>query len=132
MIAAGETDVAIDELRWLLDGCSDMLEAHTLLGELAMLESDTLLARVHFGYGYQLGIKALEQAQAPGPLPYSLEANKSFFEAGKGLVWALTQLGKLDTAREVTDRLLSLDPSDPLAIKALGHGAPDGSAPPTS
>ena len=129
MIAAGETDVAVDELRWLLDGCSDMLEAHTLLGELALLEGDTMLARGHFGYAYQLGIKALEQAKAQGPLPYRLDANKPFFQAGKGLIWALAQLGKRETAGDVRDRLLALDASDPLAIKQLGRDEGDGSAP---
>ena len=29
-----EVDVAIDELRWLLAGCSGMIDAHFLLGKL--------------------------------------------------------------------------------------------------
>ncbi len=35
MIAEGETEVAIDELRWLLEVCRDMIEAHAMLGRLA-------------------------------------------------------------------------------------------------
>ena len=32
MVEAGELDVAIDELRWLVGGCSEFIEAHALLG----------------------------------------------------------------------------------------------------
>ncbi|MCH8841146.1 MAG: hypothetical protein IH831_10855, partial [Planctomycetes bacterium] len=35
MIDAGETDVAIDELRWLLGTCPEIIEGHFLLGKLA-------------------------------------------------------------------------------------------------
>ena len=52
MIDAGEVDVAVDELRWLLSGCSDFVDAHRLLGELALSENDLPLARAHFGYAY--------------------------------------------------------------------------------
>jgi len=126
MIAAGETDVAVDELRWLLDGCSDFIEAHRVLGELAMLEEDVPLARGHFGYAYQLGVKAIDQARPTGTFPYALDNNKAFLEAGKGLVWSLQQLGKRDTALEVIERLLQHDPSDPLGLAALRE--PDASS----
>ena len=36
MLAAGENEVARDELRWLLDGCPDFIAAHRMLGELAL------------------------------------------------------------------------------------------------
>src|SRR5687768_609618 len=56
MIAAGEFDVATDELRWLVSTCSDMIEGHYLLGKLAAEAAvDLQLARGHFGFGYQLG-----------------------------------------------------------------------------
>ena len=49
MIAAGETDVAADELRWLLEVCRDMIEAHFLLGKLAAeAQQDVPLARGPF------------------------------------------------------------------------------------
>ncbi|MBL8829052.1 MAG: hypothetical protein JNM18_18870, partial [Planctomycetaceae bacterium] len=49
MIAIGELDCAIEELRWLLQGCSDLLAAHQLLGTLALEEEDYALGRGHFG-----------------------------------------------------------------------------------
>ena len=36
LIAAGEADVAVDELRWLVETCAEMIEAHFLLGKLAV------------------------------------------------------------------------------------------------
>jgi hypothetical protein len=118
MLQAGERDVARDECRWLLEGCTDCLEAHRLLGEIAVAENDFPLARGHFGYAYRLGTQALDRAQVPGPLPYRLAANQGFFAAGAALVRCLTQLGKADMAAEVIARLLALDPSDPLGLKA--------------
>src|SRR6185312_13203117 len=93
MIAAGEVEVAIDELRWLLGGCSDFIDAHKLLGELALADHDVPLARGHFGYAYRIGQLAIERAKPTGAVPYRLAANRSFFEAGKGLAWCLAQLG---------------------------------------
>jgi len=120
MIEAGEIDIAVDELRWLLSGCSDSMEAHLLLGSLALSEDHDLpLARGHFGYAYQLGMKALRRAGRPAPLPYRLPANRSFFEAGKGLAHCLKELGQTDKAREVLEELLRADPSDPLGLTQM-------------
>ncbi|MGI9428487.1 MAG: hypothetical protein ACR2NM_07510, partial [Bythopirellula sp.] len=70
MIEAGEADVAIDELRWLLGTCHDMIEAHFLLGKLAVeVDNDIPLGRGHFGTGYQLGLQAWRRASKPTPLP---------------------------------------------------------------
>jgi len=127
MIAAGEPDVAIDELRWLLEGCSDMIEAHVLLGQLAVeVDGDVPLARGHFGFGYQLGEKAFRQAKHPTPVPALHPANRFFFEAGRGLVWCLHQLQKSKKASDVLRHLLQLDPTEPLRLAAwydeLGTG----------
>lgn len=119
MIEAGETEIAQDELRWLLGGCSDFIDAHRLLGELALAEEDLPLARGHFGYAYSLGSKALEQAGTPGPLPYHLPANQAFHEAAKGLVYCLLHLGKRAMAADVVEGVLRCDPSDPLAVRKL-------------
>ena len=119
MIDAGEIEIAIDELRWLLNGCSDFIDAHRLLGELAMADEDLALARGHFGYAYQLGMKALAQADPKGRLPYSVPANQSFHESGKGLVYCLLHLGKRAMAVDVADHLLSCDPSDPLGVRGI-------------
>ncbi len=119
MIAGGELEIAQDELRWLLADCRDFLEAHYRLGEIALEEEDYRLARGHFGYAYQIGIKALDRAGNARPLPYDREANRAFFEAGKGLAFCLVQLNKRKMARDVIERLLSLDATDPLGLRGL-------------
>jgi hypothetical protein len=121
IIAAGELEVAIDELRWLVGGCSEFIEAHTLLGELALAEGeDVALARGHFGVAVQLGLKALTRAKAAGgPLPYSQRANRGVFEAARGLVWCLGTLKLFDKAEEVVTSVVKLDPRDPLELRKL-------------
>ena len=125
MIDAGEAEIATDELHWLLNGCSDYIDAHRMLGEIAMADDDLALTHGHFGYVHQLGMKALQQAKTTGPLPYRLPANQGFHEGGKGLVYCLLHLGKRKLASEVAEQLLQCDPSDPLAVRAL-LGAVDG------
>lgn len=125
MVDAGELDIAVDECRWLLNGCSDCLEAHRILGEIALGEEDFALARGHFGYAYRLGEKALEVASVRGNLPYRLAANRGFLESAKGLVWCLQKLGKQAMAQEVVQLALACDASDPLAIKKLLSEASD-------
>ena len=115
MLDAGEVELAKDELRWLLDDCRELLDAHRLLGELALLEADTKLARAHFGYAYKLGIDALPGSLG-GELPYRLGPNQGFFQAGKGLAACLVELGESAMARDVLQRLVALDPTDPLAL----------------
>jgi hypothetical protein len=117
MVAAGEIEIATDELRWLLSGCHDFIDAHRMLGELALAEDDLSLARGHFGIAYQLGYKAVGDLK--GMLPYRLPGNQSFYESGKGLVWCLWKLNKPELAREVADTLLRLDPTDTLGMKRL-------------
>lgn len=119
MLAAGEIDVAVDELRWLLQGCAALLEAHMLLGELALADGNLPLARGHFGSAYELGLKAIPKAGLPGVLPYARPANQAFFKSGKCLAECLEKLGKSQLAAEVVQQLLALDPSDPLAVKGL-------------
>jgi tetratricopeptide (TPR) repeat protein len=119
MLQAGEIDVAVDELRWLLDGCPALLEAHQLLGEIALAEGDLALARGHFGCAYQQALEAIPKSGLPGPLPYACHANRAFFQAGKGLAWCLHRLGESRLAAEVVDQLLALDPGDPLGVTHL-------------
>jgi hypothetical protein len=119
MIDAGEDDIAIDELRWLLNGCSDFIEAHRLLAELALTDGDTKLARAHFGYAYDIGLEALPERGMPGPLACERPANRPFFESAKGLAWCFRELGMPDDARRVLDHMLQLDPSDPLGAEQM-------------
>lgn len=122
MLDAGEVDIAIDELRWLLDGCSDFVAAHRLLGELALEGGDAALARGHFGYAYEIALSALPREGLKGTMPYRIPANQALFQAGKGLALCLRELGKTPEALSVLDTLLKLDPADPLALRALADG----------
>jgi hypothetical protein len=119
MLDAGEPEVARDECLWLLQGCSDCLDAHRILGEIALSENDLSLARGHFGYAFRLGTKAIEQAGRVGTVPYAMPANQAFLESGKALAWCLKQLEKRELAAEVVDELLRLDPDDSLGVRNL-------------
>ena len=130
MIAAGENDVAIDELRWLVSACPDMIEAHYLLGKLAVeADHDLPLARGHFGVGYQLGAKALARTGGPMPLSALHPANRPFYDAGRGLAWCLNELGRPEMAIEVVEHLLRCDPLDPLGLKGWIDEIGTGGAP---
>jgi hypothetical protein len=117
MIAAGEFDVARDELRWLLQGCPNFIAAHRMLGELALGENDFRLARGHFGYAYEIGLRAMPRGGPPARLPYDVPANQALLESAKGLAGCLRQLGEPELAQEVAQKLLSWDPSDPLGVR---------------
>ena len=119
MIAGGEHDVAIDELRWLIENCTDWIEAHYLLGKLAVeTQGDVPLGRAHFGFGYQLGERALKRADNPTPVPAMHPANRPWYDAGRGLAWCLAELGKREMALEVVETLLRCDPADPLSLRS--------------
>ena len=120
MIEAGEFEVARDELRWLLGGCSDFIDAHRLLGEIALVDGDLSLARGHFGNAYQLTIQAIDRAGASQRrFPYRLAPNRSFLESANGLAHCLKQLGREELAREIVERALRCDPSDPLGLRGM-------------
>ncbi len=119
MIAHGEIEIAMDELRWLLGGCPEFIEAHAVLGELALAENDLALARAHFGLAFQVGQQAIEQRTLAVPLPYARPANQAFFSCGKGLVWCLLKQQKRHMAQAVVNQLLECDPSDPLKVADL-------------
>ena len=121
MVEAGETEVARDELVWLLSECPDFLDAHVHLGLIALEEEDPKLARGHFGRAYELCLRALEAVESPQLLPYALDGNRPFYEAAKGLVHCLLDMGRQKVAKDVCKRIASLDPSDPLAIQRLAE-----------
>lgn len=120
MLAAGEVEVAMDELRWLLEGCRPLLEAHQLLGQVAFDGRDFELARSHFGAAYELGLAALGKTFR-GRVPYARPANQPFLAAAKGLALTLIELGQPDQAAQVAAQLLAFDPTDPLKA-AAGRG----------
>lgn len=119
MINAGETEVAVDELRWLVSECRDAIEAHYLLGEIAFEALDFRLARGHFGYAVELGWSALPAAGVGGKLSYTLPANKPFLQSAKGLAYCLGELKKPKTAVAVARELASWDAADPLGAAML-------------
>ncbi len=120
MIEAGEIEIALDELRYLLSGCSDFIEAHALLGEIAAQgEADLELARGHFGYGFQLGERAIDINQCPGPLPGSERANAPWYDAAFGLVWCFEKQGKGTTADRIAAVACGMDSTDPAGIRAM-------------
>lgn len=119
MLAAGEIDIAHEELVWLLSECPDFLDAHVHLGLIALEAEDPKLARGHFGRAYELCLKSLEASGEPRPVPYSLPGNRPFFEAAKGLVHCLLATGRRATAQTICRRLAGLDSDDPLGIQRL-------------
>lgn len=129
MVESGETEVAVDELRWLVGDCSEFIEAHALLGELALLQEDYALARGHFGFAVQLGLKALQRAKVTGPVQFSQPANRTFFDAGRGLAMSLVKLGLMEKAVALVQDLVRLDPGDPLRLRALIDEARSGGLP---
>jgi tetratricopeptide (TPR) repeat protein len=108
MLAAGELEVAEAELRWLLEGCHQLLEAHQLLGQIAFDEGHWDLARGHFGRAFEMGLEALGP-KFQGQLP-DRPANRPFLAAAKGLALTLQQLGEEAQAREVLQQLRKLAP----------------------
>jgi len=109
MLAAGEDDVAEAELRWLLEGCHELLEAHQLLGQIAFDEGHFELARGHFGRAFEMGLAALGPGFA-GTVSDNRPANRPFLAAAKGLALALEQLGAADQAQQVRAQLRKLAP----------------------
>lgn len=119
MIREGESEIARDELVWLLSECPDFLEAHVQLGLIALEEGDPKLARGHFGRAYELCLRAIEAAGNPRSLPHALPGNRAFYEAAKGLVHCLMATNRQQTAADVCRRIAPLDPADPLGIQKL-------------
>lgn len=124
MIEAGETEIATDELRYLLSGCTEMIAAHVLLGQLAVESeevkpSELELARGHFGYAFQLGEKALAVGNCPGPLRGSEPINAPWYEAARGLAWCFEKQGNAPMANEIAATAKKYDPSDPAEISAM-------------
>ncbi|MSR56299.1 MAG: tetratricopeptide repeat protein [Planctomycetaceae bacterium] len=111
MIAAGELDIARDELLYLVSDCRGFLEAHNLLGELALEEHNVSLAQGHFGFAYEIGVDSLPPGFR-GRLPANKEYNGAFFLAGRGVARCLIARGQIDKGREVLELLARLDPQE--------------------
>jgi hypothetical protein len=111
MIAAGELEIARDELLYLVSDCRGFLEAHNRLGELALEEDDLALARGHFGFAFEIGIESLPEGFR-GALPATVAYNAPFFLAGRGLARCLIARGERAEGRKVLEQLARFDPRD--------------------
>ena len=111
MIAAGELEIARDELLYLVSDCRGFLDAHNLLGELALDEDDVPLARGHFGFAYEIALDSLPEGFR-GVLPAKVGYNRAFFLAGRGLARCLIARGQKGEGREVLKKLSQLDPRE--------------------
>ena len=111
MITAGELEIARDELLYLVSDCRAFLEAHNLLGELALEEEDISLARGHFGFAYEIGLDSLP-AGFRGTLPAKRDYNRAFFLAGRGLARCLIARGQTKEGRAVLAQLAKFDPQE--------------------
>lgn len=117
MIAGGELEIARDELLYLVSDCRAFLEAHNLLGELALEENDIPLSQGHFGFAYEIGLGSLP-AGFRGILPANRDYNRAFFLAGRGLARCLIARGQRDKGRDVLVQLSRFDPREE-SVKVL-------------
>ncbi len=100
MWRTGEPEEARDALRYALQGCGDNLWVHVALGRLALeYDKDPNLARGHFGYAFELAMKAIPP-DFRGRLPRQRPANLPLYDALDGLITCHEALGQ---TREVAD-----------------------------
>lgn len=118
MLAHEEWELAMDELLWLLRECRELLEAHQLLGRIALFQNKLDLARAHLGYAYELGLTAIGKTFS-GRLPFDRPSNRPLLQATYDLVRCLIQLNDHELARSVAQQLLVWDPTDPLHVQSL-------------
>lgn len=117
MIAGGELEIARDELLYLVSDCRAFLDAHNLLGELALEENDIPLSQGHFGFAYEIGLDSLPPGFR-GILPANRDYNRAFFLSGRGLARCLIARGQRDKGREVLVQLSKFDPREEV-VKSL-------------
>lgn len=120
MIAGGELEIARDELLYLVSDCRGFLDAHNLLGELALEENDISLARGHFGFAYEIGLDSLP-AGFRGILPAARDYNRPFFLAGRGVARCLIARGQRAEGREVLEKLSRFDPREEIIRSLLSE-----------
>lgn len=97
----GELEDAREILRFALDGCGDNLWIHVALGRMALeSDGDVNLARGHFGYALDLGMRAV-RTKAPVILPRDLPANEPIYDAIEGLIAVHTKNKRTREAGEL-------------------------------
>ena len=102
---AGEPEEARDALRFALQGCGDNLWVHAALGRIALEAfNDPTLAKGHFGYAYELAVRAIP-GDFHGKLPPQRPANRPFYDAVEGLITCNIALGDQDFAAGLRAKL---------------------------
>lgn len=109
--AAGEFEIARDELLYLVADCRGFLEAYIQLAELALEDEDIVLAKGHFAFAYENGLDRLP-LNFRGQLPCNEGYNSHFYAAGRGLARCLVARKELKAAQEVLEQLLKFDPTE--------------------
>jgi hypothetical protein len=122
MVKHNEIDIAIDELRWLLSDCHEMMEAHALLGILASefddpTPDDVELAIAHLECALDIGRAALNNRRLQAPLLYDRPTNLPFFQAGLAMIQLLRSQGDKQAADQLLQELIRLDPKLPLPLQ---------------
>lgn len=112
MRAGQEEEIARDELLYLVADCHGFMSAHNELGELALEQNDVKLARGHFGFSYENGLKSLPPGFS-GQLPHAEGYNAPFFAAGCGVARCLVALGRVEEGEKVLKKLSQFDPHEP-------------------
>jgi hypothetical protein len=97
----GDPEGAVDALRYALQGCGDNMWVHCALGWLALEDfNDPSLARGHFGYGFELALKAIPRG-FDGLLPRDHPANLPLYDAINGLIVCYEKLNEPELAEEL-------------------------------
>ncbi len=105
---AGEPDEAREILRYALEGFHENLWIHAALGRIALQEDrNPTLARGHFGYVYELAMRALP-SHFTGRLPPDRAANQPLYEALDGLIACNDALGRQAESDELRRRRAQL------------------------
>ncbi len=111
---AGDPESARDALRYVLSASRDNLWVHSALGGIALESRDFALARGHYGYAFELGIRAIPRG-FQSRLPRDRAANRPFYEALEGLAKSLDGLGKSQDAQALRAEGRSLETGTPRA-----------------
>ena len=117
---AGDHDLAELIAGELLARDLRCLEAHALLGRFysdgPLEQRWTERALRHYRVGSAIGELSIESG-FEGRLPWRLRGNRAFLSCLGGYGRALERVGDGGSARDVFERLLKLDPEDPIGVR---------------
>jgi hypothetical protein len=116
-----EVEEGIARAHQLLERDERGLDAHAFLGRVALEKLDPERARRHFEVGVSLGLHALGgpawmERRNGEELPWDAAGNAAFLRCLHGRALCQWRHGHLDEAAVDLQRLLRLDPEDPLEV----------------